>query len=299
MARVLAVGIVTWDLLFKVDAIPPVPTKVMAQDCVEVGGGMAASAAVAVARLGGEAHFWGRCGRDEVGDRIAEDLRREAVDVSRLKRLERGRSPISAILIDRRGERMVVPYYDPALDPSPDWLPVGEIAGFDAVMVDVRWPAGAERALGAARQAGRIALLDADMAPKPVLASLIPHASHIVFSEPALKDYAGESDLATALRRLSRSLGAMIGVTAGADGFYWLEGDTVRHVPAPRVEAVDTLAAGDVFHGAFALALAEGRSLADAGRFATIAASLKCRIFGSRRGCPSRAEVDAFSRGSP
>jgi sulfofructose kinase len=86
-------------------------------------------------------------------------------------------------------------------------------------------------------------------------------------------------------------------VTVGAGGFRWLEGDDLRAEPAPRVEAVDTLAAGDVFHGAFLLALAEGRGVAEAARFANVAAALKCARFGSRTTTPSREEVDAFLAG--
>ncbi|MDR0440933.1 MAG: PfkB family carbohydrate kinase, partial [Candidatus Accumulibacter sp.] len=60
------------------------------------------------------------------------------------------------------------------------------------------------------------------------------------------------------------------------------------------VKVVDTLAAGDVFHGAFALALVEGKNIEDAARFACAAASLKCTRFGGRLGCPTRAEVEEF-----
>ena len=66
----------------------------------------------------------------------------------------------------------------------------------------------------------------------------------------------------------------------------------IERSAAPRVEVVYTLAAGDVFHGAFALALLEGKCIADAARFACVAASLKCTKFGGRLGCPTRAEVD-------
>jgi sulfofructose kinase len=66
----------------------------------------------------------------------------------------------------------------------------------------------------------------------------------------------------------------------------------MRRVPAPRIEAIDTLAAGDVFHGALALRLAEGAGIEEAARFACIAASLKCTRFGGRLGCPSRVEVE-------
>jgi sulfofructose kinase len=84
-----------------------------------------------------------------------------------------------------------------------------------------------------------------------------------------------------------------VGASCGADGYLWLEDSALRHVPAPRVNVVDTLAAGDVFHGALALALAEGRPMAEAAAFAVTAASLKCTRFGGRLGCPTRAEVAA------
>ncbi len=75
----------------------------------------------------------------------------------------------------------------------------------------------------------------------------------------------------------------------------WLEQGSLRCLPAFAVEAVDTLAAGDVFHGAFALALAEGVHPGGAMRFAAAAAAIKCSRVGGGAGAPDRAEVDAFS----
>jgi sugar/nucleoside kinase (ribokinase family) len=109
-----------------------------------------------------------------------------------------------------------------------------------------------------------------------------------------LTELAGTDDLATALHATAPLVRGFIGVTASERGFYWRDDARIRHMPAPAVKAVDTLAAGDVFHGAFALALAEGRTPAEAGRFACVAASLKCRSFGGRLGTPDRTEVDAF-----
>ena len=85
----------------------------------------------------------------------------------------------------------------------------------------------------------------------------------------------------------------MVGVTLGADGFLWLDGARERRVAAPAITAVDTLAAGDVWHGAFALALGEGKDIESSARFANTAAAIKCTRFGGRLGAPSRAEVDA------
>ena len=83
------------------------------------------------------------------------------------------------------------------------------------------------------------------------------------------------------------------GVTMRSElGYFWFDKGTIRHVKAPVVTVVDTLSAGDVFHGAFALALLEGKSIEDCARFACVAASLKCTRFGGRLGCPARAEVE-------
>jgi sulfofructose kinase len=297
MARLLTCGIVTWDWLFRVDEIPPVPAAIPAGDCLGTGGGMAASAACAIGRLGGDVEFWGRCGADPIGDDILADMRGYGVRIDRVRRIPGYASPISAILIDRRGERMIVPYYDPRLDPDPSWLPVDDIGRFDGVMVDARWPAGAARALDAARAAGAIAMLDADLAPRAILDDLMARATHVVWSEVALADWSGSDDAEAGLRAARRRFPGFLGVTVGAAGFRWLAGEDVRGEPAPKVVAVDTLAAGDVFHGAFLLALAEGRDVADAARFANVAAALKCAAFGSRTTTPTRDAVEDFLAG--
>lgn len=291
--RLLCVGIVTWDWLFRIDAFPARPEKVIARDCVETGGGMAASAACAAARLGGDVEFWGRCGDDAIGDAILADMRGYGVRVDRVRRVAGRASPVAAILIDAKGDRLVVPYYDAALDPDPAWLPLADVAGFDGVLADVRWPPGAGAALDAARRAGRIAMLDADIAPRDVLDDLCMRATHVVFSEPGLAGWTGVAGAEAGLRAARRRHAGFLAVTVGERGALWLDGDSIRGVPAPKVDAVDTLAAGDVFHGAFLLALAEGRSTADAARFACTAAALKCRGFGSRTTTPTRAEVEA------
>ena len=119
-------------------------------------------------------------------------------------------------------------------------------------------------------------------------------ATHVVWSEVALSDWSGSPDPEIGLRAARRRFQGFLGVTVGAAGFRWLDGDRMRGEPAPEVVAVDTLAAGDVFHGAFLLALAEGQSVPAAARFANVAAAFKCRAFGSRTTTPPRTEVEAF-----
>ena len=189
---------------------------------------------------------------------------------------------------------MVVPFYDPDLDPDPAWLPVDELKRFDMLLVDARWPAGATRVLTAAKSAGVPAVFDADISPAGVLESLAPLASHVVFSESALCAFANRAEVDESLRAAAARLPGFVGVTLGARGFRWHEQGVIHSLPAPEVAVVDTLSAGDVFHGAFALALAEHQTLADAGRFACAAASLKCIRFGGRAATPTRQEVEAL-----
>jgi sulfofructose kinase len=109
-----------------------------------------------------------------------------------------------------------------------------------------------------------------------------------------LRATTGLEDLAAALKRLAEHVSSFVAVTDGPDGVAWLEDGTLRHMPAFKVQAIDSLAAGDAFHGAFTLGLAEGRDLADVLRFASATAALKCTHFGGAAGAPRRAEVDAF-----
>src|SRR4051812_28909368 len=115
------------DSIYTVDELPSKPVKILATGFSESGGGMAANASVAVARLGGTAEFWGRVGDDWLGEAIVAELAGEGVGVAHVKRLPDCRSPAAAILITPGGERAVIAYNDPALEVAPDWLPLERI----------------------------------------------------------------------------------------------------------------------------------------------------------------------------
>ena len=293
--HVVCLGAATYDTIFRIDALPSRPGKVLPTDVVQVAHGMASSAAAAVVKLGARSTLFARVGDDAVGDTIVRDLSESGVDCRFIRRCEGVRSPICAVLVDAAGERIVVPYYDPQLERDPGWLPLDAIAAADAALVDVRWPEGAARVLRTARDAGAPAVLDADVGQREVILGMAGLASHAVFSEPAATIASGESDPARALTALAKELDGFVAVTAGASGCFWFDRELgmVRQLLPPPVVAVDTLAAGDVFHGAFTLALAEHRSIEAAIAFANVAAALKCRTFGGRLGAPARAEVDA------
>ena len=298
-ARVIAVGGICLTRIYQVEHVAPVPAKVLAHALVEVVDGMALSAAFAFMRLGGQAAIWGRCGDDAGGRAARQSLRQEGLDVSSLRNVAGAASSQAAVIVDAKGERLVVPFHDPTLDASPHWLPLQQLAGADILLCDVRWPEGAQAAMRAARQLGVPVMLDGEAAAPQTLETLVQLASHAVFSDAGVLALTGAGSVDVALLEVAGRHAGHVGATCGADGYAWVEGGVVRRVSAPKVKVVDTLGAGDVFHGAFALALTEGQSPERAATFACHAASLKCTRLGGRLGCPSRQEVLASLRAGP
>lgn len=291
MKRVIAVGVAVMDKIFAIDAMPTEPTKVFARSYTEIGGGPAATGAVTIARLGGDAELWARVGDDNVGRRIVEEMGEWGVKPT-IHLDPNGRSGVSAIAVDAKGERLIFAFADPKLETDPSWLPLARLGEADAVLCDLRWPRASEVVLKRARDLGVQTVLDADLASDDVAKLLVPLPDHAVFSAPALRRLTGENDPEAGLRAARGLCRGTVGVTVGRDGFLWLDGADLLHEPGFAIDAVDTLGAGDVFHGAFALAIAEGRDIRGAGRFANAASALKCTRPGGRAGIPTRSEVD-------
>lgn len=297
--QVLCVGAAVLDTIFRVRTLPTGEGKVLPYDMVQIPEGMASSAAYAVVRLGGAATLWGAVGDDETGDRIRQGLAADGIDTDGMRIAPGAPSALSTILVDDHGDRLIIPFYDHRLHAEPPRVTEDDLARFDAVLVDVRWPALARQVLRAAAGRGIPAILDGDVAPVDTLRDLAAFATHIIFSEPAARSLSTERNEAALVRDLAEQFGtALVSVTFGERGSYWLEpeGRTLCHQPALAIEAIDTLAAGDAFHGAFALGLAEEMSVADAIRLGSVTAALKCTVFGGRRGMPLRADAQAALR---
>lgn len=285
---ILTVGALALDTIFQLDHLPPAPGKYLPTHAVTVAQGMATAQAATIVRLGGSARLWASIGDDAMGERVLSDLTEAGIDVGSVRRVPGAHTGFASILLDRSGSSIIVPHYDPAIRTRPDALP--DFSGVKAISADVRWPDAAEIALHTARDMDVPGILDIEAAPADVLDRLVPIASHLIASEAGAFALTGEPDPARAAALLGQSHRGFVAVTAGAAGTFWPGG----HQPAFAVEPVDTLAAGDVFHGAFAFGLVEGWDIATSMRFAAAAAAIKCTRFGGRLGAPTRAEVDAF-----
>lgn len=291
MARIVCVGLACLDYLFKVPELPDGGGKFFAEHYVAAPGGPAASASLAVAALGHNAVFLGRLGDDQVGHDVVRHLSERGVNASGVRLIHNQSSQVSSVVVDQSGERQIINFSSKQLDPNPGWLPGEIIASADFLLTDVRWPEGAEMALNLARRHGVPSLIDADVAPVDV-SELAKLSDYAIYSERGLAMVTGENDLEKGLKAAEQASGSWGAVTAGERGSHWLEGGRLRSCPAERIEAVDTCGAGDVFHGAFAVAMAENMGIAQAMRFAGATAAIKCLKFGGSLGTPNRAAVD-------
>lgn len=288
---VICLGNVVADHTFRVEDIPQPPAKIAARSYSIGPGGMAANAAIAVVRLGGRAAFWGRVGDDLNGEPLARALEEEGVDVTGLRRVPGGRTPVGAVLVDPRGERTIVSFRGTGLGIDPAWLPLDRIAGAAALCCDPRWPEGVAAAAAAARAAGVPVVLDGERSETRILVDLVPRVDHAIFSVPGLANYAPGRSPEEGLRQaLASGPVKVAAVTQGEKGVLWmLPGEEKpTRTPAFPVEATNTTGAGDVFHGAYALAIAEAMPVERAMRFAAAAGALRARDGAT----PTRAMVD-------
>jgi sulfofructose kinase len=294
---ILCAGIAVIDYIFRIDALPKSDTKNRASAFTIASGGNMANAAVALVRLGGKARLasplGGPAGIDLAGDAILKKLEQDNVDPSAVVRVDGVPSSTSAILIEPGGERSIINYRDDALSTARCEDPAKLIEPADAVLIDNRFPEFSLPIAQAARRSGKIVLMDADD-PTRETDALLNACSHVVFSSHGLRNTADVQDFEAGLNAVARRTPALLAVTDGANGSWWHDGQRVRHLAAHPVRAVDTLGAGDVFHGACVLALAQGQSFEQALHFSAAASAIKCTRFGGVAGAPTRPEVDAF-----
>lgn len=279
----------------RVQNFPAPGAKIAASEFIITGGGCAANAAVTIARLGGRVSFAGPLGggNDAVSNRILTDLQAEGIDCSGAMRVNGGTASVSLILLDAEGEKTIATRRGVNLG---NILPqdAGKlVADADAVLVDNRFPEFVTAVCRAAHARKIPIVIDLDQATK-VDDPLLALGTHVISSAEALRGTTGLDDYGAGLKRLAEHIPGFLAITDGPHGIYWLDDGSIRHMPAFKVKAIDSLGAGDAFHGSFALGLAEGLALTDLLRFSSATAALKCTKFGGASGAPARAEVEEF-----
>ncbi|MDO7786050.1 ribokinase [Desulforamulus aquiferis] len=294
--RVLVIGSINMDLVSYSDRIPSLGETILGNRFAMVPGGKGANQALAAARLGASVSMLGAAGKDSYGEQLLQHLNNNGVDISRVKRADTS-TGVALINVDARGNNqiVVIPGANNELAPE-DLLQNREIfEACDVVVLQMEIPmATIGQAIELASGYGKLVVLN------PAPAHEIPEAwlSKIDYLVPNEH----EADLLGHVKddfyfSIRRHLKKSLVITQGAKGVSFSEGKTIVFIPALKVQAVDTTAAGDAFIGGFSVALAEDRSMEEAIKFASAAAAISVTREGAQTSLPYRKEVEEFSGG--
>lgn len=292
---VVGLGAVAVDLVATVNRWPAAGEKIQLSSLRMHDGGNVATALTAVARLGGRACFAAKLGRSEMASRAVDSLRRSDVDISMVIRSE-GAEPIQSLIVTNPldGKRTIfwsnelVSYPDPSSFPMADWAEQCSVLLLDYLT----GPSGIAAAK-VMRDRGKRVVLDMEKETADT-AALLRAATDLVVPDDFAREYTQQDNLEKMLKKLRFSLEQNVIITCGSQGCIGLTGNEIFSLPAFAVDVVDTTGCGDVFHGAYALALARGESVKSAARFASGAAALSATKVGGRDGIPNKQDLEFF-----
>lgn len=282
-------------------------SKLLAKETFVMPGGAVANSLIQSARLGGESVYLGKLGSDSIGKRIVENLRKENVAVEKIVYTDENFSPFNVAVYAGDKRRRIGGYL---LENSLNDVTAEEIETFavdiqrgDILLVEIG-EISVEKCLLMCKMAkakGAKVIVDVDLDPvvqcgatMQTVENLFSLADLLIPNIECLKFLLGETEAEGAAKSLSEKYGVTTIITEGDKGCICCkaQGGDVRRYAAYRIDAVDTVGAGDSFHGSLAYALSVGYSLDMAISFATCAAALNCLGFGATTVMPTKKELE-------
>jgi len=298
MNKICVVGRTNIDFICTVDKYPPEDSKISFYEKFTEGGGQGSTASCCIAHLGGAVDFFSIVGTDHYGEFCINKLKDFNINTDTISRSHISTTPVSYIFVNiNTGARTI--FYEQSSLPSIDLTDSlkHSIVSADYILLDPSVHHLAEY-LAAINPKGSI-IYDCERM-KEGTDMMIQLADYLVPSKDFLYDDSlnikGHT-LSERIINLSSNIPGQLIVTAGEDGAYFVHESYLYHVTSPKVLVKDTTGAGDNFHGALTLALAQNMEIGDAVMFAVAIASLSCQDYGSRSGLPQYAKALHIARG--
>lgn len=275
---ILGIGCCAVDEILHVPSWPAADGKLQGTGRHRRLGGMTGAGLIAAGRLGARCAYAGCLGMDAASEFAASNLAREGIDVSHAPRLPEAVVIQSTIIIgDDSGSRNIFFTVEGRIG-AHALLPAEEVIRNSKVLfIDHHGMEGNLRAVRIARANGIPIVADLEDESHPLFREVLEAVDHLVMCEEMAQRLTGFADPSRAARALWRESRQAVIVTCGASGCWCLTaaGAEPRHYPAYAVRAVDTSGCGDVFHGGYAVALAQGKPAPERIRFASAAAAVK------------------------
>jgi len=303
MKSVVVVGSANTGIIIRVPRIPRAGETILGGEFLTAAGGKGANQAVGAARSGGKVALIARVGRDIFGDQAIAGLRRDGIDVNCVFRDKLTASGVALIFVAKDGENSIAVAggANAKLSPADVKRAAGVIRSSALLVAQLETPlAAVTAAVDVAVEAGVQVILNPAPA-RPLPNSLLERIAVLTPNETEAELLTGikvtdEPAAAKACAKLrSRGVGTVI-LTLGSRGAFLADANGQKLVPGFKVKTVDSTAAGDIFNGALAVALAEGRTVLDAVRFANAAAALSVTRLGAQPSAPTRAHIEKFLR---
>jgi len=300
----VVVGSSNTDMIIRLARIPRPGETLIGGEFLTAAGGKGANQAVGAARAGGKVTLIARVGRDVFGAEAVAGLRRERIDVRHVVRDRSAPSGVALIFVAEDGENSiaVASGANALLSPADIRKSAQTIRSAAILVMQLETPAATVRAAAEVASAAGVPVILNPAPARALPAALLKRVSILTPNETEAETLTGikvtgPAAAAKACASLrARGVRTVI-VTLGSRGAFLADVNGQRLVPGFKVKAVDTTAAGDIFNGALAVALAEGKPLPAAVRFANAAAALSVTRLGAQPSAPRRLEVDRFLRG--
>lgn len=294
--HILVVGSLNTDLVVRTPRHPEVGETIIGTSFQTFPGGKGANQAVAAARLGGRVKMIGRLGADAFGEALLGTVSSDGVDTAFVARDPQAATGVALITVDDRGSNTIVVFSGANARVSPEQISACEEAFKDAavLLLQLECPLPAvKRAIELGRTGGLQIVLN----PAPAQAlekALLSEVDYLIPNETELALLTGSESTTDGLKTLQAWGVKRTIVTLGDKGAIIQEAGSQEYIPAYRVNAVDTTAAGDAFVGAFAVALLEGKDAHQATLWGNAAGAISATRPGAQPSLPYRKEFDQF-----
>jgi ribokinase len=294
--HIVVVGSLNMDLVVRTVRHPQIGETVIGHDFRTYPGGKGANQAVAAARLGSDVSIIGKVGNDQFGEALLQAVNTDGVNTQYIIRDSKVPTGVAFITVDDRGKNTIVVASGANAHLSPDEIDASRDAfiGASVLLLQLECPLNVvERAIDIAKQYDiRIVL---NPAPAQLLDAYLLHSvDYLIPNQTELAELSGQESTEAAIGVLQGMGVKRLVVTLGEEGLLVVDESQREHIPAYKVQAVDSTAAGDAFAGAFAVALGEGLSIHQAAIWGNAAGALTVTKAGAQPSLPSRDEFDEF-----